>query len=158
MNLLDIDECESNPCKHGGTCIDGVNSYNCTCNSGHTGHDCESGKTTHVFKIQNSYFILYFKHVLATNCIELSHLVDIQIPKFERIDQVLCDQIHLGDQIGYDLCIKVEFGNGTKSDIILLNNVHGEETVYEGILLKEKCLVSAFIEGRQSLDRIEVII
>ena len=74
------------------------------------------------------------------------------------MDAVLCDQIHLGDQHGYDLCIKVEFGNGTKSDVILLNNIHGEETVYEGILLKEKCLVSAFIEDRQNLDRIEVII
>ena len=74
------------------------------------------------------------------------------------MDPVICDQIHFGDQHGYDLCIKVEFGNGTKSDIILLNKIHGEETVYEGILLKEKCLVSAFIEDRQNLDRIEVII
>ena len=73
------------------------------------------------------------------------------------MDPVICDQIHLGDQHGYDLCIKVEFENGTKSDVILLNNIYGEETVYEGILLKEKCLVSAFIENRQNLDRIQVI-
>ena len=74
------------------------------------------------------------------------------------MDPVICDQIHLGDQHGYDLCIKVEFENGTKSDVILLNNIYGEETVYEGILLKEKCLVSAFIENRQNLDRIQVTI
>ena len=42
--FLDIDECESNPCKNGGTCKDGENSYTCTCVPGYTGHDCETGK------------------------------------------------------------------------------------------------------------------
>ena len=30
----DIDECESDPCQHGGTCNDAVNSFNCSCTSG----------------------------------------------------------------------------------------------------------------------------
>lgn len=43
--LTDIDECASNPCIHGGTCVDMVNSYNCTCVSGFTGQNCQIGKT-----------------------------------------------------------------------------------------------------------------
>ena len=41
--FLDIDDCESTPCENGGTCEDGVNSYNCTCMTGYIGHDCETG-------------------------------------------------------------------------------------------------------------------
>ena len=41
--FLDIDECESNPCKNGGTCDEGINSYTCTCVQRYTGHDCETG-------------------------------------------------------------------------------------------------------------------
>lgn len=32
-----IDECGSNPCQHGGTCIDKLNAYKCECISGYTG-------------------------------------------------------------------------------------------------------------------------
>ena len=39
----DIDECGSNPCAHNGTCIDGVNSFTCSCVEGYTGHGCETG-------------------------------------------------------------------------------------------------------------------
>ena len=38
----DVDECHSNPCANGGTCIDDVNSFTCSCMAGHTGHDCET--------------------------------------------------------------------------------------------------------------------
>ena len=36
-----IDECESDPCQYNGTCIDGINSYNCFCIPGITGANCE---------------------------------------------------------------------------------------------------------------------
>lgn len=36
-----IDECESNPCQFNGTCIDGINGYNCSCIPGITGDNCE---------------------------------------------------------------------------------------------------------------------
>nr|XP_039260980.1 multiple epidermal growth factor-like domains protein 11 [Styela clava] len=36
-----IDECESNPCQHGGTCTDRVLLYECTCVNGTTGKSCE---------------------------------------------------------------------------------------------------------------------
>jgi Notch-like protein len=36
-----IDECGSNPCQHGGTCVDGVNSLLCICVAGYSGPHCE---------------------------------------------------------------------------------------------------------------------
>ena len=43
--LTDIDECASNPCQHQyATCIDGINSFTCTCPSDWTGKFCETGK------------------------------------------------------------------------------------------------------------------
>ena len=41
---LDIDECSPNPCKNGGTCTDGLNSYSCSCQVGYEGDNCEISK------------------------------------------------------------------------------------------------------------------
>ena len=41
--FLDLNECQDLPCVH-GSCKDGINDYNCICNSGYTGKDCEIGK------------------------------------------------------------------------------------------------------------------
>ena len=38
---IDIDECGSNPCQHGGICRDGLNAYTCQCMPGYTGRNCE---------------------------------------------------------------------------------------------------------------------
>ena len=37
---FDINECASVPCKFGGTCIDGENSYTCRCELGYSGTNC----------------------------------------------------------------------------------------------------------------------
>ena len=43
--ISDINDCTSNPCRNGGTCIDGINnSYACTCLPGWTGLTCETSK------------------------------------------------------------------------------------------------------------------
>ena len=40
--LADIDECASNPCVN-GACTDGENRWECTCQPGWTGENCEIG-------------------------------------------------------------------------------------------------------------------
>ena len=40
----DIDDCAPNPCQNGGTCMDGVASYNCTCRTGFNGSKCQNSK------------------------------------------------------------------------------------------------------------------
>ena len=42
--FLDIDDCKGNPCKNGGTCIDGEAKYTCSCKPGFNGDDCEKSK------------------------------------------------------------------------------------------------------------------
>ena len=38
---LPLDECESNPCFHGGTCQNQVDKYKCLCPTGFSGDFCE---------------------------------------------------------------------------------------------------------------------
>ena len=44
MLYTGIDECESYPCQHSGTCTDAVAGYTCGCTAGWTGLHCELGK------------------------------------------------------------------------------------------------------------------
>ena len=49
MNILftisvDIDDCASEPCLHNGTCIDGIDSYQCQCEAGFNGNICQNSK------------------------------------------------------------------------------------------------------------------
>lgn len=42
MCRVDIDECLSQPCQHGGSCIQPtINMYRCMCTPGYTGTNCE---------------------------------------------------------------------------------------------------------------------
>ena len=45
--VMKTDECQSNPCAY-GNCTDKVNEYNCTCQNGFSGQNCE-GKLTIIF-------------------------------------------------------------------------------------------------------------
>lgn len=38
---INIDECASNPCQHGGICHDHLASYTCECSAGYSGTNCE---------------------------------------------------------------------------------------------------------------------
>ena len=41
--VAEINECASNPCLNNGTCVDKINSFNCTCPGGFIGIRCETG-------------------------------------------------------------------------------------------------------------------
>ena len=43
----DTNECQSTPCINGGTCVDAVNGYTCSCTSGWEGTLCDIGKESH---------------------------------------------------------------------------------------------------------------
>lgn len=40
---VDVNECSANPCGNGGSCIDGVNEYQCACLPPWTGKTCAQG-------------------------------------------------------------------------------------------------------------------
>ena len=42
--LVDIDDCNPNPCDNGGQCTDLANGYSCACAPGYTGADCKTGE------------------------------------------------------------------------------------------------------------------
>ena len=44
--ISDINECDSNPCLNGATCVNNLNSYSCTCVPGYEGDQCETGVFT----------------------------------------------------------------------------------------------------------------
>ena len=44
VTCSDIDDCDPNPCKNGGTCTDKVNSFTCACADGFEGDTCETAK------------------------------------------------------------------------------------------------------------------
>lgn len=41
FHLSDVNDCVSSPCRNGGTCIDGVNSFQCFCPDGWEGKICD---------------------------------------------------------------------------------------------------------------------
>ena len=55
---MDIDECVSVPCLHGGVCIDHVNQYECNCTSNYAGHHCE-------FDVNSSLLLCVFHNCSA---------------------------------------------------------------------------------------------
>ena len=59
----DTDECLCNPCMHEATCIDGINSYICTCLQGFTGIHCETGNVQ--FNISRFIIFIFVFHAIV---------------------------------------------------------------------------------------------
>ena len=52
--FADINDCASNPCRNGGSCLDGNNWYMCICRAGYTGQNCQ----TSTFGLSLSYSLV----------------------------------------------------------------------------------------------------
>lgn len=50
--LLDVNECTTDPCKNQGTCINSIGSYVCSCPAGWKGHICDEGSCRTVYRIK----------------------------------------------------------------------------------------------------------
>lgn len=48
-SLLDINECEKDPCKNGGICTDQVANYSCECPGEYMGRNCQYSKWCFLF-------------------------------------------------------------------------------------------------------------
>jgi len=44
--FIDIDDCRPNHCQNGGTCMDKVNGYECSCARGFEDQNCTTGNIT----------------------------------------------------------------------------------------------------------------
>jgi hypothetical protein len=42
--ILDVDDCDPNPCLNHGKCVDAVDNYVCKCPRGFAGTNCEESK------------------------------------------------------------------------------------------------------------------
>ena len=49
FDILELDECESDPCENGGTCEDEINAYSCGCTPGYNGTNCDTGDCSLMF-------------------------------------------------------------------------------------------------------------
>ena len=58
-NVVAVAKCASNPCMNGAKCVDGVDSYNCRCESSYTGVICESKP---VFVLFVMCYIVFSNH------------------------------------------------------------------------------------------------
>ena len=45
LSVVNIDDCQPNPCKNGGSCTDKVNGYECKCEPGWSGDQCQCRAT-----------------------------------------------------------------------------------------------------------------
>lgn len=64
LHIIDIDDCQPMPCKHNGSCRDGINSYTCKCAAGYEGKDCEKSKfiVSHLLPFAVQVCIIIVQH------------------------------------------------------------------------------------------------
>uniref|UniRef100_A0A8K9UV22 EGF-like domain-containing protein n=1 Tax=Oncorhynchus mykiss TaxID=8022 RepID=A0A8K9UV22_ONCMY len=69
-----INECGSSPCLNGGTCVDEMNQFSCTCTKGWAGATCQSPVETDHFAVVSSFFPELYIHMCAAHTQECTAL------------------------------------------------------------------------------------
>lgn len=52
----DVDECQTNPCRHGGECVDLVGGFRCICPVGRSGTLCEVSPVEFIY-----FFVIIYE-------------------------------------------------------------------------------------------------
>ncbi|KAK3575952.1 hypothetical protein CHS0354_019270 [Potamilus streckersoni] len=104
-----LNECANHPCKNGGSCVNQINGYSCTCPAGYVGHNCtieidecasspcKNGGSCE--NLVNRYICIcpsgFAGHDCSTDCFFKSTLYVGQVS--QTIDNVTCDRwdVHL---------------------------------------------------------------
>ena len=79
--LVDINECDSNPCANSGTCTDGDHLFTCTCAPGFMGATCDVGKI--IFSFTNYIVSSSHGNYISLYLPLLRHFDDFK-PKFTQ--------------------------------------------------------------------------
>ncbi|CAG9863615.1 unnamed protein product [Phyllotreta striolata] len=127
----DIDDCEPNPCRNGGECVDQVNGYRCICPVGITGYECENDydhcnpdpcqNGAPCFKTQSDYYCHCPEGWQGKNCSQAKIMCD----------SPLCDDV-------IESCVIVSIG-GSRSTTPSLCGEHGHCINQPGIGYKCQC-------------------
>ena len=76
---LNIDECQSNPCKNQATCVDELNAYSCKCQPGFSGSRCETG-ICELRVVKNDTKYSDSESGVAQSCPTLCNPMDCSLP------------------------------------------------------------------------------
>ena len=64
---LDVDDCTIDSCQNGGICMDGLNSFTCSCQTGYTGTYCETCKLDYagqpILEVEDTDINLFMKQI-----------------------------------------------------------------------------------------------
>lgn len=69
----DIDDCQSEPCENGGTCVDKIDSFLCLCLPSYGGDTCEKGESSAVEQADGCQLTPSCAREIITHCLLLGN-------------------------------------------------------------------------------------
>ena len=103
-----INECDSDPCEHNGTCEDQINGFTCNCPSGWTGKYSYC-RRLYLHLILLSFSLCFLGHSLFT--IELANNYMQSLPNYTGLKLYLMLRIKLTNTICATFCVTLMFLN-----------------------------------------------